>query len=137
MADLTQTAANVGLSGSAGQIKIVQAGAAVTQGEPVYQLAADSTHHPCDVNDTAAKAAAVGIALTPAATSGFFAVALPGCLVNLGATLVVGTIYMVSESGAIMPESDKTSGDYPTILGIATAADTLPLDITLSATVVP
>lgn len=135
--DLTQTAANVGLSGNTGQVKTVQAGATVTQGDAIYLDGTVGTYKPADVTTSAATAAAVGIALTPAASDGYFVIALDGCTVDLGATLSVGTIYVVSASGAISPSADLTTGDYPCILGTATAADTLILNISASGVITP
>jgi len=113
MADLSQTPASVKLM-SASQVQTVQAGEAITQGQPVYLSA--SKYYRCDANDTAAKAVAAGIALTPAASDGYFVLAPNGASVDVGATLAVGTTYAVSATvGAIAPIADITSGQYPTI----------------------
>jgi hypothetical protein len=123
MADLTQTAANVKLQGQSG-VSVGQAGEALTQGQPIYLLA--GKWYRCDANDTAAKANCAAIALTPASSNGYFVYALPGALIDVGATLAVGTLYSVSTTlGAIAPVSDLASTNYVTTLGIATAATTL------------
>ena len=75
--------------------------------------------------------------MTPAATDGYVAMAGPGCTVDLGATLSVGVTYVVSEAGAIGPSGDQTTGDFPTSLGIATAADSITLDINAGGIVIP
>jgi len=127
MADLSQTAANVKLM-SATQVTVGTAGEALTQGQPVYLSA--SKWYRCDANDTAAKAVAAGIVLTPAATDGIVVIAPNGASVDLGATLAIGTTYAVSATvGGICPIADITSGQYPTILGTATTAAKLPLSI--------
>lgn len=118
---------------------MVTAGEAITQGMPVYVSTSDSKYYKCDA-DAAASAIAAGIALTPAATNGYFVLALPDnepgkALVNLGATLAVGTVYAVSvTAGAIAPIADLASGDYITTLGTATTAALLDLRIVVSNT---
>lgn len=129
MANLSQTAANVAAGASDVRIGIFTAGESITQGMPVYLSSSDSKYYQCDANDTAAKAEAKGIALTPASSNGFFVLASRGSI-NLGATLAVGQIYVVSATkGAICPIADLTTGDFPTILGIATTTALLSLDI--------
>ncbi len=119
MANLSQTAANVGVGSSGTRTRIVQAGAAVTNGQPVYLSAAK--YYPTDAN-LAATAKAEGIALTAASTDGYFLMQEgPGGLVNLGATLAVGQVYCVSATaGAICPYADLVTGEFVCILGIAT-----------------
>jgi len=132
MANLTQTAANVAAGGASTSIALVQAGEAITQGQPVYQDSSTLKYLQCDANDTAAKAEAKGIALSPASTNGYFVLAKSGP-VNLGATLAVGTLYVVSSTkGAIAPITDLGSSDYVTSLGIATTSALLNLDISIS-----
>lgn len=129
MANLTQTAADVGVVDSATRVATVQAGEAITQGQPVYLLS--NKYYRADAS-TAAEAAATGIAISPAATDGYFLVASSG-KVDVGATLTVGETYYVSDTaGAIMPSADVSVGEYVTILGIATAAGELELNINAS-----
>jgi hypothetical protein len=120
MTALTQTPANVGIGSSGTRTRIVQAGASVTQGMPVY-LSTDSKHYPADANASAAAAKAVGIAITPASTDGWFVMQEgAGGLVNLGATLVVGETYVVgATSGQVNPIGDLASGHFPCLLGTA------------------
>lgn len=137
MANLTQTAANVGHSGSGVQTRTVQAGESITQGMPVYLKSSDSKYWKADANASSDTAAAVGIALTPADADGYFTMATSGP-VDLGATLTVGETYVVSATaGAIAPIGDLTTGDYPTHLGVATAADKLVLNIYASGVAKP
>lgn len=129
MADLTQTAANVGVNANNTRTQIVQAGEAITQGEPVYEN--NSKYFQGDASTLAASQVG-GIALTPAATDGYFIMATEG-KVDLGATLTVGETYYVSDTaGAIMPSADLSTGEYVTSLGVASAADTLELSINAS-----
>ncbi len=131
MADISVTAANVGIGALDTITSNVQAGEAITQGQPVY-LASDGKYYQCDANDTAAKAQCVGIAVSPASTDGYFQLATSGS-VNVGATLSVGRIYVLSTTkGGIAPSADLASGSYVTILGVATTAALLKLDISIS-----
>lgn len=131
MANLTQTAANVAAGSSTTRVQLVQAGESITQGMPVY-LASDGKYYQTDANDTAVKAQAKGIAVSPAATDGYFLMAVDG-LVNLGATLAVGQIYVVSATkGAIAPYGDLTTNDYVTILGIATTTALMDINLLVS-----
>lgn len=125
MANLTQTAANVAVGSVNTKITEVplQAGEALTQGQPAYYKASDRKWYRGDANTSAETAGSnrpVVIVLTPAATNGHFVGAQSG-LVNLGATLAVGTPYVISATtGAICPYADLVTGDYVTFLGVAT-----------------
>lgn len=131
MADLTITAANVKAGSSATRVQLVQAGEAITQGQPVY-LASDGKYYQTDANDTAVKAQAKGISITPASTDGYFLMHVDG-LVNLGATLAVGQVYVCSATkGGIAPYADLTTNDYVTILGVATTTALLDLNLVVS-----
>lgn len=129
MADLTQTAANVGLTDTAGAvIKKVTFGETIAQGMPVYKATADSEYYKADA-DAEATASCDGIALT-AGGNGEEGVIIESGPVDVGATLTVGATYVVSTTaGAIAPIADLGTGDYVTILGVASAADTLLLNI--------
>ena len=132
MANLSQTAANVALGSQSTRTRIVQAGEAVTQGMPVYISTADGKAYQSDANASAIAAACDGIAVTPAATDGYFVMALPGSgsKLNVGATLTVGQTYTVSATkGAICPIADLTTGDFPTILGIASTTALLNFEV--------
>lgn len=138
MADLVQTAANVLAAASArGNIRYVTAGGTVTAGMPVYSDADDSnSYKPADA-DAQASADAVGIALNNASDGQPLAVLTEG-EINVGATLVVGTIYVVSTgAGAICPAADLAAGDYVTVLGVAKTAAALELEINSSGVAIP
>lgn len=142
MADLSQTPANVAIGNQNCPTRLVQFGEAVTQGNALYQSSSDSKWYKADA-DTEAAAKAGAIALTPGALDGFGLVALPSStpgrsLVNLGATLTVGDVYVVSTTaGAIAPLADLATGDYVTILGVATTAALIDLQIVVSNTAKP
>ena len=132
MADISKTLANVTIGEEGVQFIVGQAGAAISQGEPVYLSTSDGKYYKTDANDGVAKAEAVGIALIPVATNGYFLIQTAG-LINLGATLVTGTSYYVSTTaGGICLESDLASTNFTTFLGIATSTSLLELDITVS-----
>lgn len=131
MANVSQTLADVKAGSSTTRVQLVQAGEAISQGMPVY-LASDGKYYQTDANDTAIKAQAKGISLTPAALDGYFLMANDG-LVNLGGTLAIGQVYCVSATkGAIAPYGDLTTNDYVTILGIATTTALLDINIVIS-----
>lgn len=131
MADISQTAANVKAGASTTRVQLVQAGETITQGQPVY-LASDGKYYQTDANDTAIKAQAKGIAVTPASTDGYFLMANDG-LVNLGATLAVGQVYVVSATkGGIAPYGDLTTNDFVTILGVATTTALMDINFIIS-----
>ena len=132
MANLTVTAANVAIGGDTARVRAVTVGEAVTQGEPVYFNPSDSKYYLAEAGDVVAKSVATAIVLTPAAADGRAVVATEG-LVNVGATLSAGEIYVVSATaGAIAPIADLTTGDFVTILGVATSTSLIDLRITAS-----
>ncbi|NNE62362.1 MAG: hypothetical protein HKN35_15830 [Woeseia sp.] len=138
MADLTQTAANVGLTDTAGStVAVKQAGEALTQGQPVYLNTADSKYYKCDANVSAVTAAAAGICMSPAATDEYFILCSAGPI-DLGGTLAIGTTYIVSATaGGVAPDADAATGWFKTALGHAIATDRLELDINASGVAVP
>jgi len=127
MADLTQTAANVKI-GAGAVVEAVTCGETVTQGQPAYKKSADNEHYKADAS-TEAEAEAVGIFVTPN-VDGQPALIQKSGQIDLGATLVVGEVYVVSATaGGIAPESDLGSGHFPTVLGIAISTSLLQLNI--------
>jgi len=127
MADITVTAANVKATSNSTAVR-VQYGEAIDQGEPVYLKAADSKYWLCD-NVAAASAAIVGVALTPNIADGYGFVQTTGSI-DLGATLAIGTTYVVSATaGGIAPEADIGTGEFVSILGVASSTALLRMDI--------
>ena len=137
MANLSQTAGNVAVGASSTVTVTLAAGETITQGQPVYQKSSDLLYYKADANASLEAAGSSYIALTPASASGYF-VAVKSGLMNLGATLTVGTTYVVSATaGAICPIVDLTTGDYVTILGTASTSALLSVDITATGIVKP
>lgn len=125
MADLTITATSV-VPGSGASITEGTAGASVTAGQVCYLDSTTNTLKLADCNSaTAAVRSPYGIALHAAASGQPLAVLTKGP-VTIGATLTGGVAYYLSGTpGGIRPVADNTTGDYPTIIGIATSTTVL------------
>lgn len=137
MADLTITAGSVAMV--SGTTEVMTAGATITAGQAIYKDASDSNKAKlADANDTAAKAAAYGIALNGASSGQPVSVLRTG-VVNMGATLTVGEIYVVSDTaGGVAPEADLVNtNNFVTILGVGLTAANLDLKINASGVQVP
>ena len=129
MADVTITAAEV-LPTSTTGVESGIAGATLTAGMPVYKDSTDGNSlKPCDA-DASASAQCVGIMLCGAADGQRCIYAKTGDI-DPGFTAVAGEAYAVSTTaGGIAPVSDiTTAGDFICILGIATSASNLRLNI--------
>lgn len=105
------------------------AGAAIDILETVY-LDTSQTPPKWELADADAEAssgtAGLGIALNTAPENGHLRVAHAGTLTATGTTFTVGETYVVSTTaGGIAPLSDLASGDYVSILGVASAATVL------------
>lgn len=130
MTDVSITAANV-LTGSGSAVKYGTAGATITAGQAVY-LDEASTGEWLLADSDAASAAArgsgkIGIALNGASDGQPIAVQTGGNIA-IGGTLVAGTVYVLSATpGGIAPQADLTTGDYVTIIGVATSSSVLSL----------
>lgn len=130
MSVLTITAASVA-SGTNAKTKSGTAGAAITQGQPVYLDAATIKLLPADA-DLVASADVVGIALNAASTGQPVTYQTSGPI-TIGATVVVGTAYFASTTaGGVCLESDLASGDFATFLGFATSTTVINVDIKAS-----
>jgi hypothetical protein len=129
MADLTITAASV-IADPSARVAHGHAGVTVTAGQVVYLDPVTNTYKLADANSaTAAARSPAGIALNPAAAGQTLGVAESG-LVTIGATLTAGVTYYLSGTpGGIRLVADNTTGDYPSILGIAASTTVLKLKI--------
>ncbi len=134
MADLTVTPANVVLvSGSADNGRA--AGEAFTAGMAVYLKTTTSTWFKAQCDGTAEEAGyntLLGIALNTGVLHQPASVALPGSVVNMGATVAIGVIYDISAAaGGVAVDADiVTTGQRKTILGIGATAANLDMSIT-------
>ena len=129
MTDLVITATSVVGDGS-GKRAQGTAGEAITAGQVVYF---DTTVNKWKLADsdsaTAAAKTAGGIALNGAALNQPVTVQVDGD-VTIGATLVAGTAYYLSETaGGIQPAADLGAGENVCQLGIATSTTVLAVRI--------
>ena len=114
---------------------MVTAGVLVVPGQPVYE-ATDGDHELGDAS-AAASADIKGVAVSYADDTDALLIVFEGDI-DLGAVLAVGTIYVVSDtSGAIMPATDLSSGEFTTILGIATTTSNLSLKLQVGGVAIP
>lgn len=132
MADLSITATAV-LAGSNSTTETGTLGATVTAGQAVYKDSADGLWKLADNNSaTAAARTPQGIALNGGATGQPVRVLRSGDL-TLNAVLTAGVAYYLSDTaGGICPVADLASGEYPTIIGIASSTTNLKVDIQTS-----
>lgn len=120
MADITVTVANVQQSSSA-KIKTGTAAEAITAGQAVRRT---STGIALSQADDAATAGCDGIAVNNAAAGQPVSYVTEDGSFNPGATVVAGTVYVVSAAaaGGIAPLADLTTGHVVTPVGVATGA---------------
>ncbi|MBD9569039.1 hypothetical protein [Ensifer sp. ENS08] len=135
MADLTITAANC-ISGAGARIEHGTAGETITAGKLVF-LDQTTTGKWLLADADAATAAArgqgkIGVALNGASNGQPLAVQTEGPI-TIGATVVAGTTYYLSPNpGGIAPLADILTGDYVTIVGVATSTSAIRLDFQYS-----
>lgn len=132
MADITVTPADV-LAGASAKINEGTAGETVTAGKTVYRDTTDSNKlKQADANDTVAKALVGGIALHGASLNQPLKYQVGG-VIDIGATLVIGTTYVQSvTAGGIAPIADLVSTNFSTVIGTATTTNNLKLGILVS-----
>lgn len=136
MADLSVTAANV-IKGSGASVITGTAGATVTAGQTVYLDSSTSTYKLAKADASATSTPAAGIALNGAANGQPLSVLTAGNI-NPGATATVGQVYVVSAAvaGNIAPYADLASGNYVAILGVATTASNIFVNMSGSSNIV-
>lgn len=129
MADLSITAANV-IAGADASIERGTAGETITAGQVVYKSSTTNKYMKADSNSATAEAkTARGIALNGASNGQPLAIQKAGP-VTIGATLVAGSAYYLSETaGGIQPAADLASGEDVCLLGLADSTTVLNLDI--------
>lgn len=135
MANLNPTAANVKrVSGGIFQ-KI--AGEAVARGAPCYLKASDNKAYNGQCDGTAEEAETLYIALNDAAADQPVTL-MSGGLLDMGAILTVGVIYVLSATaGKICPAADLVTGNRLTIIGAAVSTSRLKFAPCASGGVVP
>jgi hypothetical protein len=118
------------------QVQTVQYGATISAGQAIVK--SGTKYVLADANASAALAAAEGIAITPGVDNGYGLMAFGGAIMLIGTTMVVGETYLASRTaGAIMPNSDRQTGDWVTRLGTASSATQLELTIQATGIQVP
>ena len=116
--------------------KLVQYGATVSAGQPLYQDAAttDQPYKPADSNASAATAEVRGIAITPGVSGGWGLIAVEGSIILVGTTTAAAVTYYVgATAGTIVPESDLTTGDYNSRIGVGNTTSP-QIDLSIQAT---
>jgi hypothetical protein len=115
MAALTITATSV--IGGAGSVQQI-AGSTITAGQVVRIDTATGRVIPA-VNDTAANAAAYGVALNGAAVGQPVQVQLlKSGPITIGATVAVGKVYVLGTAGGIIPVDDIAGAEFVQFLGV-------------------
>lgn len=123
--DLSLTAANV-VPSAGYQFTDGIAGETITAGQTLYYKETDSRYWKADSDSaTSAVRVLVGIALNGASAGQPVRVQTAGSI-TIGATVTVGTIYVLSDTaGGIMPQADLETGDYVSIVGVATTSSAI------------
>lgn len=137
MADLVITPASV-VKGTNANVERGIAGVAVTAGQAVYKDASVEKYLLADSNSaTLAARLPNGIALHAAALNQPLAVQSGGD-VTIGATLVAGTDYWLSDTpGGICPRADVGTGENPVLIGLAKSTTVLTIGIKASGVTLP
>ncbi len=137
MADLTITAANVVAASTATIDRRYNAGASITAGQSVYLDLATNTWKLADANGAVELTVLGGVALHAASAGQPLAVITDGDY-NPGATVAVGTIYVLSATaGGIAPSADAVTGWYTSILGVATTTSNIRVSRNVSGVAKP
>jgi hypothetical protein len=136
--DISVTAANVSSYTDPTPVTVDgTAGATLTAGQLVYKDSSTGKFLGCDCDDTAVKAAVVGITLNGAANNQPIRVQTGGA-VNPGGTVVVGEIYVASgTAGGIAPKGDLAQNDYVSIFGVGITSSKIQIRINVSGVLVP
>ena len=127
MADLTITAANV--LQTDGNFTDGTAGATITAGQTVYLDATTNRWKLAQADGTSAEASLRGVALHGASNGQPLRVLTSGRY-NPGATVAVGTVYVVSATaGGIAPIADLVATNYVSILGVGTTTSEITVSL--------
>ncbi len=127
MADVTVTAANV----VAGNVTLSKgtAGETITAGQVLYKKASDSKYYLADADAGSAESTVVGIAVTGAILDETVHFQTSGTI-DIGGTVTKGLIYVLSgTAGGVAPSADLASGDYTSILGVASSTTNIAISL--------
>ena len=136
MADLSVVAADVVSVSGATTIRGT-AGVTITAGQLVY-LNSSTGKYALAQGDAATTDSVVGIAAHGASNNQPLQI-ITGGVVDLGVTLTVGEIYVLSAAaaGGIAPKGDLSAGEFVSVVGVAQTADNLLMGIINSGVAVP
>ena len=127
MADLTISANAITLVSGPSEYRVLAENAGA--GVPVYVTGSTGTVGVADSN-VDGKQTVRGITVGAGSMGDTVQVALPGAVLNLGATLGVGTLYSLStNAGKIQPVADLTTGETVSLLGAGQTAALFLLNI--------
>lgn len=115
--------------------RLVQYGATVALGNPLYLDTSDNKYKLADANASAVTANASCVAMTTGVDGDYGIVAISGSIEFVGSTLAVGVYVLGATAGSIVPETDLTTGDYLTQIGSATSTTVMLLDIVATGAV--
>jgi len=111
-----------------GNFEVVTAGETIVQGQVLYLDTSDSKYN-LTINSSEATTKAAGIALCAGGDGQPIIIQTDGDI-TIGATVVVGEIYLVSGApGAIAPEEDVTVTKFVTVLGVGISTTVIRLNI--------
>ncbi len=131
MADLVLTVASV-VKGATALLGHGIAGGTITAGQPVYKDTSDLNDLKAGDSDAAASALLFGIALHGALDKQPLTVIIAGPI-TIGATIVLGETYILSDTaGGIVPVGDIGSGEFTTVIGVATSTTVLTVNLIIS-----
>ena len=134
MPDLTITVASVKKVSGSTKTDEGTAGVTITAGQSVYKDSTNSDKYALADADTQAASVCKGIALHAALADQPLEVGTGG-LIDIGATVTVGQVYVVSTTaGGVAPYSDLAAGDYVSIIGVGTTVARIDLRINNSET---
>ena len=127
MTDLVITAANVKCYGTKAE---GIAGATIVAGNTVRRDASTGKMV-LSSDNSAVNAETAGVALNAASDGQPLDYQKSG-LIDLGATIAVGKVYVQSTDGGIAPVDDHAGGEFATVIGVGTAANRLKMGIIAS-----
>lgn len=130
MPDLVLTPAQV-LPGSGAAYTYGSAGVAITAGQVCYLDATTNTFKLADANATVATATVKGIAMHAAEIGQPLTLQRSGDItLGAAAAMLVGGLYVLSSNpGMVAPSADLAIGHWTTLLGVATTAAILRLQL--------
>lgn len=117
-----------------------KAGSTITAGQALRLdvTATPPNWVPADTDSSVTTAGASAVAITGGSVGQPITTARAGAVVNMGATLAVGTIYILDgAAGGICPSTDVAQNDWVTVIGVAITAANMQLICVASGVQVP